>query len=175
MRFGHATALCLSLGWACIVDAQQAPPPIERAPSYGNVHFEFTHSLRIPDYHVTIDFYDRPWLKAGTIEVRAISEPMIGHGWQESASDTTFTISVTEYERVVNAVNVISVPKFEALDGLSIGTDGYTCVIEYGDLQNSVAIEVWVPSEGKEPLGFYAACKLILEIGGFDPKEIFGR
>jgi len=169
------TLLLLSLRLASSIHAQDSPPPIESIPVYGNVHFEFTHSLRIPDHHITIDMNDRPWTKSGTVEVRAVSEPMLGHGWQETARDTTFTISIAEYERVAQAVNEIKVPKLQTLDTRSIGTDGYTCVIEYGDLQNSVAIEVWVPREGKGPHGYYAACKLILETGGFDPEKVFGR
>ncbi len=176
MRHSAIVTVLICWSFACSSDAQDQPPPIEQDRGFhGNIHFEFTHSLRIPDYHVTVDFFDRPWLRADTIEVRAISKPMIGHGWQETARDTTFFISKAEYERLLIAVNAITVPKIEALDGLSIGTDGYTCVIEYGDIQNSVAIKVWMPSEKKEPSGFFAACKLILEVGGFDPKKIFGR
>lgn len=89
--------------------------------------------------------------------------------------DTSFRIGRDKFERLVEAVNAIPVPRVQRSNSLSIFTDGYRCVIKFGDLQNSVGIEIWSPSERTGPVGYYTACRKFLEIGGFDPHEIFDR
>jgi hypothetical protein len=166
-------ACALGLLFAASVNAQENATGKKHDVQHGNLHFEFTHSLRIPDYHVTVDFYEYPGGNIDSIEVRAISEPMPGHGYAETKRDSVFWISKGEYEKLQSAVNSIELPKARLLDVSSIGTDGTICVIEYGDSQNSIAIKVWSPSDKNGPLDYYSACKLILKSGGFDPHKIF--
>lgn len=169
-------ACTLGLLFAFPVNAQQTASGKDRdIPQHGNLHFEFTHSLRIPNFYVTVDFYDYPGGNIDSIEVRAVSLPMRGHGWEKTRRDSTFWISKDEYEKLLKAVNSITLPEARFLDASSTGTDGYTCVISYGGFLNSVAITAWAPSEKNGPTGYYSACNLILKAGGFDPKEIFGR
>jgi hypothetical protein len=149
--------------------------PFNKDRVHGCLRFEFTHSLRIPDHHVTVDLFERPWIRTDGIEVHAVSEAMVGHGWEEMARDTTFLVSEKEFERLLEAVGRIEVPKVRSTDDLSVGCDGYHSVVEYGDLQNSVAIKIWAPSERRGPVGYFVACKEFLKLGGFDPEKIFGR
>ncbi|MEO8733151.1 MAG: hypothetical protein ABI373_02345, partial [Flavobacteriales bacterium] len=126
-------ASALGLFFAIPANAQESATRNKRDVQHGNLHFEFTHSMRIPNYHVTVDFYYRPWKTGDTIVVRSISEPRPGRGWEKTTRDTTFYILKDEYKRLLEAVNSIEPPKAQAPDALSIGTEGYTCVIEYGD------------------------------------------
>jgi hypothetical protein len=165
-------ACALGLLFAASVNAQENAAGKKHVVPHGNLHFEFTHSMRIPNYHVTVDFYYQPWKTGDTVVVRSISEPRSAQGWEKTARDTTFFILKDEYKRLLEAVNLIEPPKAQADDFL-FGHDGYTCVIEYGDFLNSVAIKVWVPSSKNGPTGYYEACKLLLKAGGFNPNKIF--
>ena len=176
MRFCVVVLFVKLMLWGPNVCAQDIPPVSVPDPTYHAIlHFDFTHSLRIPDHHVTVDLNGLNPTNIDSVDVHAVSEPMPGHGWQEAVIDTTFRIGRDKFERLVKTVNAIPVPKVTFTTSLSIGTDGYWCVIKFGDMLYSVAIEVWTPTERTGPSGYYAACRQFLEIGGFDPDVIFDR
>jgi hypothetical protein len=137
------------------------------------VKFDFYHSLRIPNYHVSVDFQRY----GDSISVRIISEPMKNQDekWNKTKIDSTFELEKSEFDKVVEAVQKINCANIA--DGLDYsGLDGTTCEISYGGISTGISYKVWTPdydTKKRNLEDYMDACKLILMTVKLDYKEIF--
>jgi len=140
----------------------------------GSLRFEFTHSRRFVDGHVTVDLYRSNRSDSADVEVRVIT----AHGskrrgiW-ESTLDTTFFTSVHGFDRLFElALGLDS--RFIGRDLEPNGNDGNTCIIQFGGGMTSVRFKVWSPDYDTKERGldpFYELCKEFLKLGGLDPNR----
>ena len=136
------------------------------------ITFNFRHSLRIPDHHVTIHIENY----RHEITVKVKSEPLKGYEkeWGHTRIDTTYKITADVFQQLTQSVLLI--------DGNSIikrlndrGMDGTVCEIKFGSFQNAVSYKFWSPQYNTKQRNldsFLDACKLIIRTGKLDPKEI---
>ena len=138
-----------------------------------HVKFDFHHSRRIPNHHVSVDFQRY----GDSIMVHVISEPMENQGEQfdKSKIDTVFELEKSEFDKVVETVQKINCSNIAA--GLDYsGLDGTTCKISHGGISTEIAYTVWTPdyeTKKRNLEDFMEACKMILKTVKLDPKEIF--
>lgn len=137
-----------------------------------HVKFDFYHSRRIPNHHVSVDFQRY----GDSISVHIVSEPMKNQGekWKKTKIDSTFELKKTEFDKIVIAVKKISCS--DIANGLDFtGFDGTTCEISYGGISTEISYKVWSPdydTEKRNLEDYIVACNLILMTVKLDPKEI---
>lgn len=138
-----------------------------------NVKFNFSHSRRIPNHHVSADFQRY----GDSISVHVISEPMSNQSdkWNKTKVDSTFVLDKTEFDKIVKAVQKINCVDITA--GLDFtGRDGTVCEIFYGGISTGISYTVWAPdydTKKRNLEDYMEACKFILVTVKLDPKEIF--
>ena len=137
-----------------------------------HVKFDFYHSRRIPNHHVSVDFQRY----GDSISVHIISEPMGNQGeqWNKTKIDSTFELKKSEFDKVVETVQKINCSNIAA--GLDYyGLDGTTCEISFGGISTEISYRVWTPDSDTKKRNiddFMEACKMILMTVKLDPKEI---
>jgi hypothetical protein len=148
------------------------------ANTYGQEHgvyqvkFEFYHSLRIPNHHVSVEFQRY----GESISVHVKSEPMKDQDskWNDTKLDTTFELTKSDFDKIVEVVAKINCS--DIVSGLDFtGLDGTTCEITYGSYAAGVSYKVWSPDYDTKKRNleeYLEACKLILVTANLDPKEI---
>ena len=137
------------------------------------VKFDFYHSRRIPNNHVSVEFQRF----GDSISVHLISEPMNNQSeeWNETKQDSTFELEKYEFDKIVEVVQKINCTDIAA--GLDFtGLDGTTCKISYGGISTGISYKVWTPdydTKKRNLEDYMSACKLILVTVKIEPKEIF--
>ena len=134
------------------------------------IKFELTHSLRIPDYIVTIEMRK----KKDMVFTHVTSDPMKKiNEWKHTVVDTSYSIDTSLFFRIAASLQKISKKDIEnaGVDGL----DGYTCMIAFGNEDSLSYYSVWSPdyaTKKRKLSEFLAACKLIIKTAGLKPKKI---
>ncbi len=137
------------------------------------VKFDFYHSRRIPNHHVSVNFQRY----GDSISVHVISKPMSNQSdkWNRTKIDSTFVLDKTEFDKIVQAVQKINCADIAA--GLDFtGLDGTVCEISYGGISTGISYTVWTPNYDTKKRNledYMEACKFILVTVKLDPKEIF--
>ena len=93
--------------------------------------------------------------------------------WKSTIVDTSFTIDKSRFVELAN--KVIEFNKIDLTKAIIGGLDGTECSIEFGTLRSTVAFKFWTPdydTKKRDLSGFLSLCKIIIETGGLEPKEI---
>jgi hypothetical protein len=138
-----------------------------------HVKFDLSHSRRIPNHHVFIDFQRY----GDKISVHVLSEPMRNKSeeWNKTKIDTTFALDKAEFDKIVEAVQKIDCADIIAdldFDGL----DGTVCEITFGGITTGITYTVWTPdfdTQKRNLAEYLEACKLMITTVKIDPEEIF--
>jgi hypothetical protein len=132
------------------------------------ITLEFRHSLRIPNHHITIEIVNRKE-PAMIVKSEAMNDD---EQWQSYNRDTTLAINKEQFETLKLKANKLKEIDLEKAN--LFGKDGTTCALKIGYF-NSVTYEFWTPDWATKKRGledFLSLFKDILELAGFDPKEI---
>ena len=136
------------------------------------VKFDFYHSLRIPNHHVSVELQRY----GDSIAVHVKSKPMKDQEskWDNTKVDTTFELTKSEFDKIVAVVAKINCS--DIVSGLDFtGHDGTSCEITYGSYAAGISYKVWSPDYDTKKRNleeYLEACKLILVTANLDPKEI---
>lgn len=148
------------------------------ANTYGQDHgvyqvkFDFYHSLRIPNHHVSVEFQRY----GDSISVHVKSEHMKDQDskWNDTKLNTTFEMTKSDFDKIVEVVAKINCS--DIASGLdSTGRDGTTCEITYGSYSSGISYKVWSPDYDTKKRNleeYLEACELILVKANLNPKEI---
>lgn len=138
------------------------------------VKFEVVHALRIPHSCTSIELsttygsIDKP-IKA----VVKSSPASDNEKFEYSKIDTSYYIDKAKFYLIIDVVQKISASDIYSYR--TMGEDGSTCKIEFGNFQNYVSYIVWTPNYRTEErkLGpFLNACRMIIELVQLNPDEI---
>ena len=134
------------------------------------IALEFNHSLRIPNHHITVEIIDRK----NEVAVDIHSEPMnADQKWEHTKKDTTVFISKDQFKILRSKTKKLK--EIDVGKACRIGTDGTSCAIKIGGFGNSITYKFWSPDYSTSKRGlenFVQLVKDILQLAGFDPKEI---
>jgi hypothetical protein len=134
------------------------------------IAFKFEHSRRIPYNQVTIEINKRE----SETEVKVHSIPMNNDKqWENTKIDKSFKIDTKLFTELANEVMVLN--KIDLKKALTGGLDGTECSIEFGTFGSTVTYKFFSPdveTENRDLIDFLNICKKIIEIGGFNPKDI---
>jgi hypothetical protein len=143
-----------------------------QAPNIYHIKFNYHHSKRIPNHHVSVEFQ-----RLGeSISVHVVSEPMKGHDskWDETKINSTYKIDKSEFDKIAAAVERVHCSDItNRLD--FTGLDGSTWELSFGGISTRISYKVWSPdyeTEKRNLNEFIKACKLILRMGKLNPEEI---
>jgi hypothetical protein len=162
----------------CSAQSSDSIAVITRRYYEGSLRFEFTHSRRLDDGHVTIDLYRNDWSDSADVMVRVIT----AHGTKrsgnwESDRDSIFFTGVEVFNRLFGqAMDLDATFIGKSLD--PNGADGTTFTIKFGGGMSSVTYKVWTPDYDTDERGlapFLDLCKKFLELGGLDPWRFIDR
>lgn len=136
-----------------------------------NVKFILEHSRRISNNHVSVDF--RHFGDSIRAYVKCIPMDTSSPKWKETILDTSFQITVIEFENIIASVRKINCN--DIINGAGYcGKDGYYCEIEMG-ICNSISYKVWSPEYNTKERNLQAylnAAKLIIIAAKLDPNKI---
>jgi hypothetical protein len=137
-----------------------------------HVKFDYYHSMRIPNHHVSVEFQRF----GDSISVHVVSEPMHGQDskWDETKIDSNYKLNKSEFDKIAEAVKQVNCS--DIASGIDFtGLDGSTFKLSFGGISSEISYKVWTPNYDTEKRNlseFMNACKLILRIVNFDPEEI---
>jgi hypothetical protein len=137
-----------------------------------SVKFNFFHSKRIPDNHVSVEF-ERSGDKI-QVSIKSIPKDSVSLEWKKSKRKNSFELSLIEFNKVVAAIKKINCSDIVNNLGNS-GFDGTDCEIVMGGLRSSISYNVWSPNydtKERNLQSFLEACKLILLTAKLDPNKI---
>lgn len=144
--------------------------PIQETEKIDIIEFSYHSGLRIPYNEVIINM-ERDKEKA-IVQVR--SKPLNDDAkWKYSKIDTIIFIDIRTFNKLAKCV--ISLDKIDIDKAFTLGFDGYSCKIEYGEKGKNKSYSFWSPTSETKKRGlteFVNLCEQILEISGLKKKEI---
>ncbi len=141
------------------------------------VTFSLDHSIRIPYHKVRIRLskYD----EYANIEVKSIPMAPYEERWAYTARDSAWTISLNSFKQIVQGLIDIDADGRFNRKGIRKkvlkGKDGTMCTLTYGNATNFLTYRAWSPdfeTQERHLTLFLEKCKSIIELAGFDPKEV---
>jgi hypothetical protein len=139
------------------------------------VKLEFWHSLRIPYNNLEIKLMVYYGNKEDKIKVIAKSSPTYDDKrFQYSKIDTSFLIDRGEFIKIIDLIKSISASDIYSYS--TMGADGSSCGISFGNFQNLISYNVWSPdinTKERRLENFMIAFKAIIEIAKIDSEKIF--
>jgi len=134
------------------------------------IGFKFYHSLRFVNHEVSIEIIKRK----SEVVVKTTSTPMNNDKeWENTKIDTSFTIDKSKFIELTNKVSELN--KINLNKAMIGGLDGTLCTIEFGTYGSTVSYKFWTPdcdTKERELSYFLNLCKILIETGGLEPKEI---
>jgi hypothetical protein len=115
-------------------------------------------------------------LNGDSAEVSVKSNPLDSTStkWKSTKINESYSISETEFNEIVDAVQRISCDQIKSNLGY-FGNDGTICKITFGNYFSEISYKIWTPNhETKERdlQNFLTACEVVLETGNLNPIKI---
>jgi hypothetical protein len=139
------------------------------------IELDFHHSLRIPYWNVKISIQEQ----SSTYGVTVITRPANDNKrWEKTRKNYTKNITKEIFESLYSQLLQLNIKEIIDINDTLRGLDGTDCKLRFGDLQNTVSLDVWSPdydTKKRKLVLFLQVYLKIIEFSGLNPKKLIDK
>lgn len=136
------------------------------------VTFEFTNSKKMFYYYEEIKLFQIEDAYKISVESKPFNNEL---KLSKSKIYTIYPLTKNQYDSVILMIRQLPTHKItEEILNLGTGVEGTTCMLEYGNWQNRISINVWSPdyeTEKRNLVEFLAICRAILKLAKIEADD----